>query len=87
MAKIKTIRSVERAVQVLEFLQADAPASLEDVHRGTGLPRATAARVLLTLLAQLMAALHYRRVRDPSHLSRQAHLVGVIFKREFPCPA
>jgi len=49
MAKIKTIRSIERAVQILGFLQHAAPASLEQVHRGTGLPRATVARVLLTL--------------------------------------
>ena len=54
MAKVKSIRSIERAVDVLRFLQQAAPASLEDIHTGTGLARATAARILLTLLGEGM---------------------------------
>lgn len=54
MSKIKTIRSIERAMQVLRYLEHHSPASLEDVHGGTRLPRATVARVLLTLLNEGM---------------------------------
>lgn len=54
MSKVKTIRSIERAMQVLRYLEHGSPASLEDVHDGTGLPRATAARILLTLLNEGM---------------------------------
>ena len=45
----KTIQSIERGLTVLRYLQANAPASLEQIHRGTGLARATTARILLTL--------------------------------------
>lgn len=45
----KTIRSVERALAVLGVLQTQSPASLEDLHRATALPRATLLRLLKTL--------------------------------------
>ena len=44
----KTIRSIERGLLVLRYLQDHAPASLEQIHVETGLPRATTARILLT---------------------------------------
>ena len=48
----KTIRSIERGVCVLRYLQERAPASLEQIHLDTGLPRATTARILLTFQRQ-----------------------------------
>ena len=49
MTKIKTIRAIERAMHVLRYLERSSPASLEEIHQGAGLPRATVARILLTL--------------------------------------
>jgi len=49
---MKLVRSLQRGVQVMRALQ-DAPAlSLAELHRITGLPKATLLRVLLTLEAE-----------------------------------
>jgi len=45
----KTIRSLERGLQVLRALNATPISSLRDVHRLTGIPKPTLLRILLTL--------------------------------------
>ena len=49
MVEIKTVRAIERAVRVLQYIQSYAPASLEEIHKAIDLPRSTTARILLTL--------------------------------------
>lgn len=78
MSSIKSIRSVERAIHVLRFLQSHAPATLEDVHRGTELPRATVARLLQTLQQEGMVrrGLADALYRNSVHLPRLVERVG-----------
>lgn len=78
MPSIKSIRSVERAIQVLRFLQTGAPATLEDIHRGTDLPRATVARLLLTLQNEGMVrrGLADSLYRNTAHLPRLTESLG-----------
>ena len=47
--KVKTVRSLERGLDVLAALQGSRAASLHDLHLITGLPKATLTRILLTL--------------------------------------
>lgn len=49
MRSAKPVRAVSRALQVLEALTLAPPASLGDLHRATGLDRATLLRILRTL--------------------------------------
>src|SRR5262249_31927489 len=48
-AMTKTIRCLERGLQVLRALNATPISSLRDVHRLTGIPKPTLLRILLTL--------------------------------------
>ena len=45
----KTIRSLERGLQVLKALHAAPISSLHDIHRLTRIPKPTLLRILLTL--------------------------------------
>jgi IclR family transcriptional regulator, mhp operon transcriptional activator len=47
--KVKTIRALDRGLQVLECLHRSRAASLHDLYLATGLPKATLTRVLATL--------------------------------------
>lgn len=47
--KVKTIRSLDRGLHVLEVLQSLRAATLNELYRETGLARATLIRVLMTL--------------------------------------
>jgi IclR family transcriptional regulator, mhp operon transcriptional activator len=49
MAHPKTIRALERAIQVLNVLQTRMMASLHELHIATGLPKPTVLRILVTL--------------------------------------
>jgi IclR family transcriptional regulator, mhp operon transcriptional activator len=49
MAQPKTIRALERAIQVLNVLQTQMMASLHELHIATGLPKPTVLRILVTL--------------------------------------
>jgi len=75
--KIKTIRALDRGLEVLAFIQASRAASLHDMHRGTGLPKATLIRIIATLDRR---GLIWQRLADgaylPSHLltERAQHL-------------
>lgn len=83
---VKTIRSLQRGLEVLQLVQAYSGVSLRDIHRETGLPKATLLRVLLTLQ---QAGLVWQRVADSAylasyslkenarHLDNAAHLVEV----------
>ncbi len=49
MAKVKTIRALDRGLMVLEALKEHRAATLGDLHAATGLARATLLRLLKTL--------------------------------------
>ena len=48
---VKTIRALERGLQVLELLGEESTVSLDDLHRRSGLPKATLLRILRTAIA------------------------------------
>lgn len=47
--QVKTIRALDRGLEVLEYLHKARNASLHDLHLATGLPKATLTRVIATL--------------------------------------
>lgn len=66
--KVKTIRALERGIDVLLALESARAATLHELHLRTGLPKATLTRILLTLerrglIWQRAADTRYR----PSH--------------------
>lgn len=63
--KVKIIRSLERGLEVLQILQSTRSAKLNDLHRATGLSKATLLRVLLTLESQ---GLIWQRLADGAYL-------------------
>lgn len=70
--KVKPIQSLERGLQVLAVLQEMRAASLHDLYRRTGIPKATLTRILFTLYRQ---GLVWQRMADgaflPGHTMRQ----------------
>jgi IclR family transcriptional regulator, mhp operon transcriptional activator len=73
--KVKAVRALDRGLNVLGVLQAAKAASLHDLHRLTGLPKATLTRILVTLERR---SLVWQRIADgaylPSHtLHERAH--------------
>lgn len=84
--KVKTIRALDRGLEVLEHLQKARAASLHDLHLATALPKATLTRIVLTLekrgmIWQRLAdgaymASHTLQARLPQ-LSDEEHLVEV----------
>ena len=49
MAEPKTIRALERGLEVMEYLQHKGAATLNDIYKATQLPRPTLLRILRTL--------------------------------------
>lgn len=49
MARVKSIRALDRGLDVLETVREGGDATLNDLHLRTGLPRATLLRILKTL--------------------------------------
>lgn len=47
--KVKTVRALERGLDVLIEVQTRKAASLHELHQATGLPKATLLRMLVTL--------------------------------------
>lgn len=47
--KVKTIRALDRGLQVLDYLHRSRNASLHDLYLATGLPKATLTRIIATL--------------------------------------
>lgn len=54
--KVESIRSVERAIDVLQALNRRPLSTLHDLHRDTGLPKPSIVRLLRTLEAKGLAA-------------------------------
>lgn len=63
--KVKTIRALDRGLEVLHILQTSSAMSLHDLHRATGLPKATLSRILKTLTKR---GLVWRRIADEAYL-------------------
>lgn len=63
--KVKSIRALERALDVLQVLQDSKAMELKDLHQATGLPKATLLRVLTTLQSR---GLVWRRIADKAFL-------------------
>jgi IclR family mhp operon transcriptional activator len=64
--KVKTIRALDRGLQVLEYLHRSRAASLHDLHLASGLPKATLTRVLATLQAR---GLIWQRLADGAFMA------------------
>jgi IclR family mhp operon transcriptional activator len=73
----KTIRALERGLQVLDALRANPISPLQDLHRATRIPKATLLRILHTLDR---AGLVSRRLAD-GHYRLTTHS-GVVRKRD-----
>src|SRR5256886_15328698 len=75
--KVKTIRALERGIEVLAALREMRAASLHDLHLGTGISKPTLTRILYTLYRQ---GLVWQRMADgaflPSHLMLQRGRLG-----------
>jgi IclR family transcriptional regulator, mhp operon transcriptional activator len=75
-SSVKTVRALARGVQVLRRLQQSGGMSLHDLHRATGLPKATILRILLTLETE---GLVWQRIVDDAFLASHSlheNLVG-----------
>ena len=51
-SQVKTIRALARGLDVLQLLQRAGAQRLQDLHRETGLPKASLLRILKTLMEQ-----------------------------------
>ena len=77
-----TVRSVERALAIVELLGAHQALGLEELHYLTRLPKATVSRMLLTLQEQGWV---YRGLSDRRYRLRARRLFGDTqqrFKRQ-----
>ena len=52
MRSVKSIRALERGLDVLQALQTGPGAGLKDLHEITGLPKATLLRILRTWVTE-----------------------------------
>lgn len=64
--KVKTIRALDRGLEVLECLHKSRSASLHDLFLATGLPKATITRVVVTLEKR---GLIWQRIEDGAYMS------------------
>jgi IclR family mhp operon transcriptional activator len=64
--KVKSVRALERGLDVLLEIQRRAASSLHDLHLATGLPKATLLRMLVTLSGR---GLIWQRLADGAYLS------------------
>lgn len=77
--KVKTIASLDRGLAVLDAVYATQGASLQQLHAGTGLPKATLLRMLVTLerrelIWRRLADGHFCPGRAPSTRGRQLEM-------------
>ena len=72
---VKSIRALERGLDVLQALQTGPGAGLKDLHAITGLPKATLLRILRTLAERNLV---WQRMADGAYLtsSRTARTDG-----------
>ncbi|MCX7279841.1 MAG: helix-turn-helix domain-containing protein [Burkholderiales bacterium] len=64
--KVKTIRALDRGLEVLDFLHKARSASLHDLHLATGLPKATLTRMVVTLEKRNLL---WQRVEDGAYMA------------------
>ena len=69
-SSVKSIRALERGLDVLQALRTGQGAGLKDLHEITGLPKATLLRILRTLIERNLV---WQRIADGAYLpsSRQ----------------
>ncbi|MBV9882280.1 MAG: helix-turn-helix domain-containing protein [Sphingomonadaceae bacterium] len=70
--KVKSVRSLERGIDVLLEIHRSRAASLRELHESTGLPKATLLRMLLTLSKR---GLVWQRIADGAFLPSRLHKV------------
>jgi IclR family mhp operon transcriptional activator len=68
--KVKSVRALERGLNVLFEIRRSRAASLKDLHQSTGLPKATLLRMLLTLSKH---GLVWQRLADGAFLPSRLH--------------
>src|SRR6185503_11664971 len=68
--KVKSVRALERGLDVLLEIQRSRAASLKELHQSTGLPKATLLRMLLTLSKR---GLVWQRLADGAFLPSRLH--------------
>ena len=64
-SSVKSIRALERGLDVLQALQTGPGAGLKDLHEITGLSKATLLRILRTLMERNLV---WRRMADGAYL-------------------
>ncbi|MBV7410661.1 helix-turn-helix domain-containing protein [Maritimibacter sp. DP1N21-5] len=64
-SQVKTIRALARGLDVLQLLQRSGAMRLQDLHRETGLPKASLLRILKTLMEQGVV---WQRMVDGAYL-------------------
>lgn len=69
--RVKTIRALDRGLEVLGYLQKARTASLHDLYLATGLPKATLTRVLTTLEGR---GLIWQRLADGAFMASHTYL-------------
>lgn len=70
--KVKSVRALERGLDVLLEIHRSRASSLRELHRSTGLPKATLLRMLLTLSKH---GLVWQRLADGAFLPSRLHTV------------
>ncbi|RII83124.1 helix-turn-helix domain-containing protein [Neopusillimonas maritima] len=68
--QVKTIRALDRGLEVLEYLHKSRNASLHDLYLATGLPKATLTRVIATLERR---GLIWQRVADGAFMASHTY--------------
>ena len=68
--KVKSVRALERGLDVLIEIHRSRASSLSELHHGTGLPKATLLRMLLTLSKR---GLVWQRLADGAYLPSRLH--------------
>jgi IclR family mhp operon transcriptional activator len=66
LPRVKSIASLSRGLKVLQLMQVTGAASLNDLHRLTGYPKATLLRILRTLWEQGMI---WKRIHDGYYIA------------------
>lgn len=69
--QVKSIRALDRGLEVLAHLQKARTASLHDLHLATGLPKSTLTRILLTLEGR---GLIWQRLADGAFMASHIYM-------------
>lgn len=68
--QVKTIRALDRGLEVLDYLHRSRNASLHDLYLATGLPKATLTRIIATLEAR---GLIWQRLADGAFMASHTY--------------